>query len=65
MGSCPFTDLEYLVNCAIVTAKTLIFEDYVPKSPNLGLKPRFFALKLLNLYPEKWLVLAVFSDDPV
>jgi hypothetical protein len=46
-------------------AKTLIREKYAPKFPIFGLKPRFFTLKALNLYPEKWLVLAVFSGGQV
>ena len=41
-------------------AKTLIWEKCAPKSPVFGLKPRFLAIKPLNLYSEKWLVLAVF-----
>ena len=45
-------------------AKTLIPKKYTPKSPIFGLKPRFFGLKALDLYPKIWLVLAVFLNGP-
>ncbi len=42
-------------------AKTLIPKKYALKPPTFFLNTRFFALKPLNLYLEKWLVLTGFG----
>ena len=66
MSLCPvivasFTGFNSFSNNLDVAGKTLMREKYAPKSPIFGLKPRFFALKPLDLYSQKWLVLAVFG----